>query len=692
MEARPRHSLKTVAQQLALALSTDEGLRASRLLSRLQASCCHRAPTPADAAQRIGIWNRTLDRDRVVYERAEHESWRLWANVQRIEPKQDGSTRILMLGESVARANEYAPHYSPALVLQSILRACGLPQVEVLDLARLGIRPVQLLETTRASLALDPDALVMFAGNNWSLLQSSPDEVPGSSLLDVRELWKISRGISEDLLSRTANTVAATLGEIVQSRAIPVAFLIPEFNLVDWRTTEPEAPLLDTADIVRWCELRRHSDAAHSSGNYAAAEWAARQMLDLDGGTMAATFRMLFENSASLSSATHRALLEQARDAGLGTIREFSPRCEKVTQEALRTALPKHNIGVIDLPERFSAWLVGALPGRNLFLDNVHMNSTGIRLSMALAAQWLLPRLTQHSQLSVSLLLKEAPEPSAQTTAIANLQAGYVNWSWGQSAEIQQHYLRQALEAHPSGADLLRDFLEYQTSCGHLGTCESFRRFSGRLGASARYTLPVLADYGGKRCDLEFLHNATDVLEGREPRVRAALSRRLRQAYGLAAQGTNLLDRHCRVGPVFDFFGGPLLGDMHPRAYHRAFTSTSAFFFVCESQDALALRVTCRTPESTAESGRVEIRVNGRCVLSLTGTPAWQTANTALDPSWIREGVNDVTVHWPQSLTPWRDRLQKMVKNSLLERRGSSAYPVYGHLHTLHVERRDRYG
>ncbi len=689
MEAKPSYDLKTAAQRLALALATDEGLRASRLQSQRQTSSRHRTPTLNDTAQRIGVWNRTLDCDRVVYERAEHESWRLWADVQRIESKQDGSTRIVLLGESVARANEYAPHYSPALALQAILRACGLPRAEVVDLSRLGIRPSQLLETTRAALALAPDALLMFAGNNWSFLRSAQREMPAAPLENAREFWHSSRRIAEDLLTRTVNTVAATLGEIAQSRSIPVAFLIPEFNLMHWRTIEPEAPLLDTAEIARWCELRQIAEAAHSAGNYAAAESAARQMLDLDGGTMAATFHMLFENSPSLASGTHRVLLERARDAGLGTIREFSPRCERVTQQALRGALPKYNIGVIDLPERFSAWLAGALPGSNLFLDNVHMNSTGIRLSMALAAQWLLPHFTGQSQPSVSLLLKEAPEPAAQTVAIANLQAGYINWAWGQSAEIQQQYLRQALEAHPSGADLVRDLIEYQTSSGHLGLCESFRRLSDRLGASARYTLPILADYRGKRCDLEFLHNATVALEAHEPGQCARIGRRLRQAHGVTCRGTNLLDRYFSVRPVFDFFGGPLLEDMSLRAYNRAFTSTSAFFFVCEARDALALVITYRTPEQIAKDGRIEIRVNGRGVLNLTGGPAWQTAHASLDPPWLREGINDVTVHWPQPLTSWRDRLRQMVKNAQLERHRSGAYPVYGHLHTLRVERRD---
>ncbi|MEZ4766970.1 MAG: hypothetical protein R2844_00895 [Caldilineales bacterium] len=66
-----------------------------------------------------------------------------------------------------------APHVTPAKTLQAHLRhLLGAGAPEVIDLARTNERHATLVETVRASLQLSPDLLIIYAGNNWNLLET----------------------------------------------------------------------------------------------------------------------------------------------------------------------------------------------------------------------------------------------------------------------------------------------------------------------------------------------------------------------------------------------------------------------------------------------------------------------------------------------------------------------------------------
>jgi hypothetical protein len=49
-----------------------------------------------------------------------HE-WDWWANLGRIEPKEAGRARVVLIGESVARGYLYDPQFTPAMALEMML-------------------------------------------------------------------------------------------------------------------------------------------------------------------------------------------------------------------------------------------------------------------------------------------------------------------------------------------------------------------------------------------------------------------------------------------------------------------------------------------------------------------------------------------------------------------------------------------
>src|SRR5207248_2300016 len=86
-----------------------------------------------------------------------------WAAADHIPPHGD-RRRIVLVGESVARGYLF----DPELCFADVLRA--LTDDEVVDLACTNLTAEALQNVLATLSALDPDAVIVFAGNNWDNL------------------------------------------------------------------------------------------------------------------------------------------------------------------------------------------------------------------------------------------------------------------------------------------------------------------------------------------------------------------------------------------------------------------------------------------------------------------------------------------------------------------------------------------
>src|SRR6185295_2526663 len=104
-----------------------------------------------------------------------------------LRPKQaELPLRVALFGESAAAGYLYAPHLTPAQVLEGQLRSIGgSADFEVIDLARTNERLASLAQTVRAALQIQPDVLVIYAGNNWNLLET-PEVSPYAASVAAR--------------------------------------------------------------------------------------------------------------------------------------------------------------------------------------------------------------------------------------------------------------------------------------------------------------------------------------------------------------------------------------------------------------------------------------------------------------------------------------------------------------------------
>jgi hypothetical protein len=149
--------------------------------------CCGRSPLvaggkrapagdlpqePASLASRhgkVGIWRsvETPSGRQFLREPVPEAYSRHWADVAQIARKTT-RPRVVLVGASVARGALCEPHICPASALRALAtRNFGANAIEVVDLARTALMLDQAFDLMDASLQLEPDGIVLFAGNNW---------------------------------------------------------------------------------------------------------------------------------------------------------------------------------------------------------------------------------------------------------------------------------------------------------------------------------------------------------------------------------------------------------------------------------------------------------------------------------------------------------------------------------------------
>jgi hypothetical protein len=328
--------------------------------------------------------------------------------------------------------------------------------------------------------------------------------------------------------------------------------------------------------------------------------------------------------------------------------------------------------------------LGGALPGKNLFMDYCHLNAEGIRVCMALAAQWLLAQIGPRRTAPLPALLAAAPEPTPETMAVACLHAAHHNWSWGQDRRILSYYCELSLRSHEIGEKMLRNFVDCQAQAAPAAICRAYYQLCRDVGPAVRYYVGLMFAERRKRSMIELLEAAAEALERRAVGTQQHLQRLLQRDHGVLSHPTNLLDEFYSSVSDGNPEDTPLMSREAQRTYYQAFSSRSAFFFVCERPAELILELTWRLVEPPLDAQGVSVEANDAVITVLPSSRIWKTARLRMPASLLREGVNHLIVRWPTPGDAWRRRLERF-SAGLESGRPSPVYPVYGQLATLWV-------
>jgi len=627
-----------------------------------------------------------------------------YAAVKVLRPKRSElPLRVGFFGESVAAGYLYAPHLTPARVLEAQLRAAGGDDnFEVVDLARTNETLASLAETVRTSLQINPDVLVLWIGNNWNLLET-PEVSPYAPSAEARRRY--AQALREEGTDGPLRLATETLREkaeatldfvalIARAVQIPVVVVIPEVNLADWEDRQPPVWLPGNGN-GRWHDLYAEAAGRLERRDYDGALAATVSMLKLDAEKCAATWRLrvrCFEGLGDLDRAARAARSEI--DAAAYPVQAFlgAPRATTAVREILRGAARRHGFSAIDLRKVFAEATGSPLPGRRLFLDYCHLTSEGIQLAMATVAAEVL----NLSGMPFSIPALPAPEISPEAEATARLGAAVHTahrlLTVGPKRPILEHWCQAALDASPGIEEAMLDLIE-----ARCAPCPAVLTAAQQRNLASPYRLLLQHGWRWDHLDAELIEAIEAVLERRGRPAGERIARLLLEHHAVSdegrkgEEGTDLTEPPCLWEPLERFYPEVMrFADLSERATFRSPWPESSFCLVCAAERDVEIEPTLRLPAAVpgeSRQGRVRIAVNGEEVGGMDATERWSRSSLLVPRSSLKPGLNRLSLRWPAPETDGGAALQAAVERLELGIAGD-LHPVFGEVFSLVARRR----
>lgn len=674
--------LKKFSDHLAQLASRDDIVRTLQLLRGagfISKDAGHpESGVPGDV-ERVGIWERKKGSSSFVRCQKFLDEWHLWANIGKIEEKKK-KLRVVLIGESAARGYLYEPQFTPAMALEAILQSrLGQNAVEVIDLARTDLS-VRVRELAKSALLLEPDAVIVFAGNNWNIASWGHLQLP-LLYMALREQGIAGlKKLYEEQLAQTVIAMARDIASTYASQGIPFFWIVPEFNLGDWKDSGRNVPHLNSAKTPEWLASWDDAHEALAIGELNRAIAAAEVMVQLDEGISSAAWYVLAECHklrADLDKA--RECLEKARDTFIwDNSQSTSPRSFSAAQNALRTTLGGN---VVDLPHLFREYLDGGIPDRRLFLDYCHLTAEGIGVAMAAAASQVLRSIT-NQEVSWRELLDAHVAPSDQVEAEAAFLAAIHNAHCRQPYDVVFHHCLRSIRFSTDVAEVMRCFADFQSRRAPMLMCRS----AGQIAGSGS---PLIQHYlfhvNQQQLDSVLLDSITASLKTGGIDIGEQIQQLRHQEYLAAGGQVDLLDFYfcASTAQMLDsMWILPVAHQLTAADYYRAHWRESKFLFVAKSGLAASLTLTCRLPYRAVESSTAIVAINGKVEHSLMMNGDWETWEFMVPGEFLQDGVNEILIHWPIPKFDEKKRLEAAA-GQLLEGTPPDLYCNFGEIHSF---------
>jgi hypothetical protein len=352
--------------------------------------------------------------------------------------------RVVLIGESAAGSFGFWEESTLARQLERKLLAID-DRFEVLDLSCVNASMELCLSVMKCAVTLDPDYYVLYCGNNEgkTLLDGfDSGELNASNPTAVR--WSFLTGsisgYGASMLAALATHCSNQLSRAVKiSRHFDVnlLYVLPESNIVDWKPQEHVSFSLPGQASVLF-----PSSTAEC------------------GLSEASQLQLWRAGKAIMHEHPERAmaLMDAARESGIGAFVNAVPQTVSTVAEALRDTCRREGIEFVDMPALFRE-SGERVPDRTRFIDYCHLSLDGIEDVSTAIGQHLLSR----EGYKLANPIDQTQRASSREEFLGALVGAIHNYHYGQGREIVAHWLAIALGAGWSGSedflDLLRSFL-----------------------------------------------------------------------------------------------------------------------------------------------------------------------------------------------------------------------------------------
>lgn len=682
--------LKSFAARAAQFAASPQQLQAIRsmdltgLLRGQPSSAYSRIEIGDDKTLKVGIWKRNLPGADFVLDRDRSGEQFYWSKARTLGVKRP-KWRVALLGESVARGYLYDPHFNPAAALQAMLEArLGRGNIDVVDLAKSNLTMQELKVIAGQCLALSPDVLVIFAGNNWRPRFTEAD-VPYVESLIRSDGVPGMKAHFDEVQRRAVETLMLQMSKLIAPRGIKIIWVVPEFNLADWADPASNAPYLPKLDNQQWREWDQQLAHALGAGNFSVATDLAKQMTALDRGTSSTPLRALAECCRSQGDlAGTRRYLELCRDAeGWDPSFSYSPRTSLAIQSALRGGASHPGSVIVDLPAVLQNHFDSGLPDRRMFVDYCHLSLAGITAACAEIGSQIISLLGGQA-IAPQALRSDAPSVPDEVEGNASFLAAVHNAHFYQRAEIVRYWCDRAMQHWAECGEVMMRVLDYTTRRIPLAVSKAGQEL---LELDRLRTLDYLSRGGAQRLDLLLCDAFAACLDRAGVDMTQNLARLRQEYHSLAGGPKDLTDFYYSSAiPALSERGWtsrslPTNRGSHA-LYASAFWFTSKFIFFAERACGATLHFTYRVPAPTKPGASVTVDINGRRAATLIADRVWRTSEVRIQNAAMMDGMNEVTITWPSEEAPSEPALAEMA-DDLIAGRLRYFHRVFGEIHAL---------
>lgn len=640
----------------------------------------------------VGIWKRRDDNQlEYVINEEKAKEWNYWSKTATI-PEKSNRKRVLLLGESVARGYFYDPEYNPSKELNHLLNHHSEEAFEVIDLARTDLNYEMLTKLIHQSTLLEPDAVVIFAGNNWDancFWESNCLEIV--KVIENQGIEGLFQYFNRLLMNRVEK-IGELIHKLYSSQGVPVILVIPEFNIHDWKDPSMSAPWLSQEDNRVWLEEMRSAKRYMENHNDMEAIRVLEKVIKMDSSLCIQSLNLLaqaYHNTNQYDK--EEQCLIRAKDATIIYPKISTPRTVSVVQETLKDCANKYNnIFAVDLRAVFRKASSDHKIGREYFMDYCHLTAQGVKLAMSGVSRYIVEYFEQGAKLSMeipthmdSMLIDHFPQGEAHFLAAIH------NAHWGQDKDIIKYHLEKSLSIYPDIEDIMLSFIEFQNRNLTVWMSKQTHNYISKISEQGqRY----LTDNRGLCLDKKLMDCIQDVL-GHKQDLKDYIQTMRNKAYSMKNRELNLLQNEYYVDSISQKeaqYDLSIIPDKLKRyGYFKAFQDITKFNFVMDEAKDLVLRIVYRMQVVKSDTAIMKIFINDHEVFTGTSCQEWTTFNIDVLKELLLEGMNEVKIYWSSINRSKEIELQK-IKSDIEIGLIPEVLPVFGEIQKLTLKPVDK--
>lgn len=647
----------------------------------------------------IGTWHPVYQDGDIVFTRLEQSDSVFWESTcSQFNLKKDSDkTRVCLIGESAAAGMFFTPHISPSLVLANYLECNSETMWDVIDLTRNCMNAGALIETCTSALQLEPDYIVLLAGNNWF----SDIMIEHDSSISRRRIYAQSldnNGMSglintyRDNAEKLAEKVLHQIDLIAKKNTTKFIFAIPALNYGDWQRRCP-LHWLDNEKTSEWYERYRSALTSIDSGDYETGLKLGKEMIQIDGRTNSTSNRIVANCLIALErsdEAYDYCVAECDNSLMFDHITSFPGVLSFVRKY---NDMMYENLQIIDLEAVFMEYSSEKILGSSFFVDYCHLNPEGYKVAMAAIAHKILSKQTAPTKEVIkswkNLVQKtQLPKVDKSSLAVSYFSAAlyntHLNMPITDKLNIEKYVIlfQKAVDCSDSVLDLMELYVKGR-SCqfgAGFAMSKSGQKFFELMNSPLDF--PVAQEAPGvDALTITCICRTLDV-NGRNGKE---LLKAYQQNYiNLLDKGVDLTEPkyiewiNANVRMAMDSENS----SRRKVPFYKSWWPWSYFTLVSHGESDLEAEITYRIPSHVQSdvNKKVNIAINNQLVAQLSVSHNWTSHKIIIPQKMIVNGFNHLSLEWPEltqneNICSLKQRYAKGLKVEF--------YPVLGEVFSL---------